>query len=208
MFIGGRILEIGPKDGLDTKRLASLRPSYLCSIDLPEKTERNKPWIKDTPQPYEYIEANILYMPADSVTALGQFNLVWCTGVLYHNAEQLRLLKRLYKLLLPGGILVLESGTTRNPRCKDLNCVEVMWPETYRGTGTITHLPSKMAIKSWLEMSGFEQIRECDCYRTFNKELRGQRAAFLAYRLSEENRGFSYYAKSNKNPSYLVGDSI
>ena len=38
---GSRIPEIGPKDGLDSKRLASLLPQELLMIDLPEKREGN-----------------------------------------------------------------------------------------------------------------------------------------------------------------------
>lgn len=36
-FAGKRILEIGPKDGLDSLRLVELGPSELCMVELPEK---------------------------------------------------------------------------------------------------------------------------------------------------------------------------
>ena len=44
-FRDGRILEIGPRDGLDSKRLASLQPGELVMIDLPEKREGNEKWL-------------------------------------------------------------------------------------------------------------------------------------------------------------------
>src|SRR3989442_11286959 len=34
---------------------------------------------------------------------LEPFDVVWCTGVLYHNPEQLRMVRRLSDLLKPGG---------------------------------------------------------------------------------------------------------
>ena len=36
-FRGARVLEIGPKDGLDSARLAALEPRELVLLDLPEK---------------------------------------------------------------------------------------------------------------------------------------------------------------------------
>lgn len=44
-FSGKRILEIGPKDGLDSKRLQSLGPKELVFVDLPEKDEENQRWL-------------------------------------------------------------------------------------------------------------------------------------------------------------------
>lgn len=40
-LLGKRILEISPKDSLDSIRLASLNPSELIMIDLPEKHKGN-----------------------------------------------------------------------------------------------------------------------------------------------------------------------
>ena len=37
IFHGSRILEIGPRDGLDSLRLATLEPAELVMVDLPEK---------------------------------------------------------------------------------------------------------------------------------------------------------------------------
>lgn len=139
--------------------------------------------------------------------ALGTFGLIWCTGVLYHNAEQFRLLRRLHLLAEPGAVLVLESAITRNPRFRDCPAVEIFWPETYRGTGTVTHLPSKKAIVAWLEMAGWRNIAEVPCYARFNPDVIDQRVALLAERLGETDLGFEYYARSGLNPAYKVGDA-
>ena len=115
------------------------------------------------------------------------------SGATSHNAEQLRLIRCLYKLLEPGAVLVLESATTRNPALRHHNCVEVMWPETHRGAPSITHLPSRHAVRSWLEMAGFSAIRESNCYKQFNEDLIGHRIAYFAQRLGEVDMGFASF---------------
>jgi 2-polyprenyl-3-methyl-5-hydroxy-6-metoxy-1,4-benzoquinol methylase len=206
-FKGKRILEIGPKDGLDSSRLASLSPSELVMIDLPEKRAGNEVWLKKLACPNRYIEANFMYMAASEISDLGAFALVWCTGVLYHNAEQLRMLRKLYKLLDVGGCLVLESALMRAPRyLLDMPLVEIHYPVTHRNTGTVTHLPTVGAIKAWLKMVGFAEIHDADCYRKYNSDVIGQRYACICRKASDDS-GDSYYQKSGLNPKYRFGDS-
>ena len=104
-FQNKRILEIGPKDGLDSKRLSSLQPKKLVMIDLPEKREGNKQWLNQITCPNKYIEANFMYISLKDYKDIGRFHLIWFTGILYHNAEQMRLLRKLYRLLNVGGYL-------------------------------------------------------------------------------------------------------
>ena len=206
-FKGSRILEIGPKDGLDSNRLASLGPSELVMIDLPEKRVGNDVWLAKLTCPCKYIEANFMYMSPDEFAGLGKFGLVWCTGVLYHNAEQLRMLRKLYTLLDVGGYLVLESALMRVPKyLLDRKLVEIHYPETHRNTGTATHLPTAGAIKAWLAMAGFTEITDSNCYRKYNSDVITQRYACIC-RKDEADGGDSYYQKSGLNPKYRFGDS-
>jgi len=206
-FAGTRILEIGPRDGLDSRRLAALAPGELVMIDLPEKGEGNRGWLGEISCPHRYIEANYLYMDRAERDRLERFDLIWFTGVLYHNAEQLRLLRALFRQLAPGGWLVLESATLRGPRrIQDGAYVQIHWPQTFRNTGTITHLPSAGAIRAWLDMAGFAQIVDSNCYAKTNPDLIGQRYAALARKGSDADGGL-YYAKSGLNPDYRIGDA-
>jgi SAM-dependent methyltransferase len=206
-FRAKRILEIGPRDGLDSRRLAGLDPALLVLVDLPEKRKVTEAWVANLPCPHRYIEANLMYMPAAEIDALGAFDLVWCTGVLYHNAEQLRFLRRLYKLLDVGGWLVLESSTLRGPRrLREGAYVQIHYPKTYRDTGTVTHLPTASAVRAWLGMAGFTDVRDSRCFEIDNRDLIGLRAAWLARKTGEEGGGL-YYAKSGLNPAYRLGDS-
>ena len=175
---GGRILEIGPKHGLDTRLLATLEPRELVTIDLPEKAETIASWLPEIPN-VRHIEANVLDLGERERAELGSFDIVWCLGVLYHNVEQLRLLRRLYELTAEGGIVVVESATTRTRVLAGRNAVELHWPETYRGVPTITHLPTRRAIASWLEMVGFADVRIRDVY---SRGLRRQRAVLTGRR--------------------------
>jgi SAM-dependent methyltransferase len=183
---GGRILEVGPKHGLDTRLLATLEPSELVTVDLPEKAGEIASWLPEVPIA-RHVEANVLYLDERERAELGSFDLVWCLGVLYHNAEQLRLLRRLYELTAEGGLVVIESATTRNRILAGRNLVELHWPETYRSVPTITHLPTRRAIASWLEMVGFTDVRVRDVY---SRSLGWQRAVLTGRRDS----GGSAYA--------------
>ncbi len=62
---GTRILEIGPKDGLDSRRLASLQPNELVMIDLPEKRPAVDDWRSQITCPHRHIERNFMYMPRE-----------------------------------------------------------------------------------------------------------------------------------------------
>src|SRR5439155_15404818 len=97
---GGRILEVGPKHGRDSVLLAGLEPCELVLLDLPEKNELVRDWLLEVESraPTRYVQGNLLYLEPEELAALGRFELVWCCGVLYHNVEQLRLLRRLFHL--------------------------------------------------------------------------------------------------------------
>ena len=61
-FNNKRILEIGPRDGEDSKRLEELNPSEFILIDLPDKEAINNEWLGDLKSNHKFIQANFLYM--------------------------------------------------------------------------------------------------------------------------------------------------
>jgi 2-polyprenyl-3-methyl-5-hydroxy-6-metoxy-1,4-benzoquinol methylase len=189
---GGRILEVGPKHGLDTRLLATLEPRELVTVDLPEKADEIASWLPEVPVA-RHVEANVLHLSEHERAELGRFDLVWCLGVLYHNVEQLRLLRRLYELTAESGLVVVESATTRNRILAGRNVVELHWPETYRSVPTITHLPSRRAIASWLEMVGFADVR---VRKVYSRSLGWQRAVVTGRRDSGRAAyaGYGLYA--------------
>lgn len=206
-FNHARILEIGPKDGLDSLRLQGLKPEELVMIDLSGKRDIVHSWLDKITCKKSYIEGNFMYLDKTQYAALGAFDLIWCTGVLYHNAEQLRLLRKLYLQLNKGGYLVIESATARRSRWeRDNGFVEIHYPKTYRDTGTITHLPSAHAIRAWLTMVGFPEIHESRCYEKSNRNLIGSRIAYIAHKTGDDD-GMVYYRDDSSNIHYRFGDS-
>jgi SAM-dependent methyltransferase len=175
-----RILEVGPKHGQDSQLLASLRPRELALVERPVKHDLTAGWLPAVGRlcPTRLVEADLLDLDEESLDDLGRFDLVWCLGVLYHNDEPVGLLRRLHDLCEPGGLLVLETSLTRNLRLYRKNVVEVHWPETFRG-GRVTHLPSRRAAASWLEIAGFTGVEPVDVYSWYTG---WQRAVFLARR--------------------------
>ncbi|HIJ84218.1 MAG: hypothetical protein HW380_759 [Magnetococcales bacterium] len=236
---GQRVLEIGPKDGKDSHRLASLGPESLVMMDIPAEYTLNVTSHSITPRQHlpswfqsivlpgkSYKEGNILYLAPDELKALGRFDLIWCTGVLYHNPEPLRFIKRLFNLLQPGGLLLLETSLTRHPALKNHNCVEILWPKSQLCLRTgendqqlilskvvpepeqslsiqsnVSHLPSRKAVLSWLEMCGFQEIEEIAIPIPDHARI-----GLLA-----KKGTFSGYTYSNRGPEpspYAIGDSL
>ena len=197
-----RIMEIGPKDGLDTKRLMQMNPEKLVLIDLPDKEKQMRDILqKPEFDGVEFYVGNIMYDSFE--TSLQGFDLIWFTGVLYHNPEQLRMIRVLYDLLSPGGVLVLESATARRKRNRHENIVEI-WHNVDKKTRrefhvseNVSHLPSQKAIRSWLEMVGFVKIQPSKCHAACGKQMSATRGAFLATRPLVESNMRSYYKIKN-----------
>lgn len=173
-------------------------------LDLPEKDELVQQWLPEIQAlcPTRYVTGNLMYLPPDELAALGTFDLVWCLGVVYHNVEQLRLLRRLFHLTRPHGLVVIESATTRDRRLADRNVVEVHWPDLYRGQRTITHLPSRRALASWLEMVGFAEV---EVEPVYSRHTGWQRAVLTGVRPAEPAPYLSYVGEDA--PPWVAGDA-
>ena len=205
-----RILEIGPRDGIDSRRLLKLNPKRLVLVDLPDKQERIQGWIGQLPaDKVELIIGNIMY--DDQARNLEPFDVVWCTGVLYHNPEQLRMIRQLFEYVKPGGLLVLESATARRRGMRNEACVEI-WHNVDKSvtrrhhvSSNITHLPSRQAIRAWLEMVGFADANLSPCHRRVTRRLGEDRAAFIAKR-PEVKRVRGYY--STVGLDYDIGKAL
>jgi len=205
-----RILEIGPKDGEDTRRLLQLAPDVLTLVDLPRMKPVNEAWLRELDgAKIEYVSANLMY--TDALDGR-EFDAIWCTGVLYHNPEQLRMIKKLYDLLRPDGVLVLESATIRRRRLRDDCCVEIIYPASERSekkyhlSRNITHLPSASAVAAWLAMVGFERIVRSDCHRKASAALARHRVAYFGTKPTESAAG--RYYRLGGDEGYVVGKAL
>jgi len=106
-------------------------------------------------------------------------------------------------------VLVLESATTRNPRLRAANCVEIVYPPSdelkrrYHISANITHLPSARALAAWMEMVGFESITASTCHRRVSRALARARAALIGTR-PVTPRSTVYYALGEAD-GYEIG---
>lgn len=205
-----RILEIGPKDGEDTRRLLRLAPDTLTLVDLPRMETVNEAWLRDLDgAKIEYVSANLMY--TDALDGR-EFDAIWCTGVLYHNPEQLRMIKKLYDLLCPDGVLVLESATIRRSHLRRESCVEIIYPSSerierkYHLSPNITHLPSARAVAAWLAMVGFERIIRSGCHRKSSAALARHRVAYFATKPLRVPAGRYYQLGGDEG--YVVGKAL
>lgn len=204
-----RILEIGPKDGEDTRRLLALQPEKLVLLDLPDKKEALTKKLADLAGLFELHIGNFMYEDL----RLGLFDLVWCTGVLYHNPEQLRMIRRLFDILQPGGVLVLETATARRPFSRFGCGVEIWYEESarlhrrYHVSRNVTHLPSRKGVQAWLSLVGFMDVQASSCFWRTSLGLHFNRAAFFASKPeSQESQRGIYYAHAGL--AYEVGKSL
>ena len=203
-FKNKKILEIGPRDGEDTLRLDTLNPSHISLIDLPiiqsEAHHSNYYWenymkenLKKLKSPYEFYFNNFHYMSIKELEALGKFDLIWFTGILYHNPEQLRLLKKIYKLLNNEGIVVIETATSRNWKLTNQVAIEIVADGQY-------HFPTRKGLLQMLKMVGFSEILISNCYDYENYNKKNIRIALTAKKLGSESegkyRGFYNYGES------------
>jgi SAM-dependent methyltransferase len=200
-----RILEIGPKDGKDTRRLASLGAGEIVLVDLPNQKSEIEGWLPTlSTAPIELIIGNFMY---DEVfNTIEPFDVVWCTGVLYHNPEQLRFIRQLFDVTGPDGVLVIETATARRAATRNDNCVEIWFPPDKAASRNkhlsvnVTHLPSARAVESWLQMIGFLDIERSDCHRRVTRSLAADRVAFTAIRKSDAESGSYYGISRNEFP--------
>lgn len=209
---GLNILEIGPKDGVDTKNLLKLKPSKFTLIDLPDKKKMINNWIKEIDSSIINIfYENIMY--EDSIINESPYDIIWCTGVLYHNPEQLRFLKRLFKVLKPGGTLIIETATSRRIGLNNEIGVVEIWDDIdnnikrkYHLSQNISHLPNKSAVNTWLKQVGFTEIIVSKCFRN-NPLLKLKRVGFLATKPLNETLTKNKYYYDIANLNYEIGES-
>ncbi|MDH1086158.1 tRNA 5-methoxyuridine(34)/uridine 5-oxyacetic acid(34) synthase CmoB [Pantoea brenneri] len=111
--------------------------------------------------------AHLLPLGIEQLPALQAFDTVFSMGVLYHRRSPLDHLLQLKNQLVSGGELVLETLVIEG----DVN--QVLVPgERYAQMRNVFFIPSAEALKSWLEKSGFVDVRIVDFARTTTEEQR------------------------------------
>lgn len=111
--------------------------------------------------------AHMLPLGIEQLPVLQAFDNVFSMGVLYHRRSPLDHLLQLKNQLVSGGELVLETLVIEG----DVN--QVLVPgERYAQMRNVFFIPSAEALKSWLEKSGFVDVRIVDFALTTTEEQR------------------------------------
>lgn len=111
--------------------------------------------------------AHMLPLGIEQLPTLQAFDTVFSMGVLYHRRSPLDHLLQLKNQLVSGGELVLETLVIEG----DVN--QVLVPgERYAQMRNVFFIPSAEALKSWLEKSGFVDVRIVDFALTTTEEQR------------------------------------
>ncbi|MFN2049296.1 tRNA 5-methoxyuridine(34)/uridine 5-oxyacetic acid(34) synthase CmoB [Pantoea agglomerans] len=111
--------------------------------------------------------AHMLPLGIEQLPVLQAFDTVFSMGVLYHRRSPLDHLLQLKNQLVSGGELVLETLVIEG----DMN--QVLVPgERYAQMRNVFFIPSAEALKSWLEKSGFVDVRIVDFALTTTEEQR------------------------------------
>lgn len=86
----------------------------------------------------------------------GQFDLVHCHGVLYHEKNPVAMVQRLFEMMAPGGRLYLGSMMLVDP---ELDEFARFVPGDYYGDGTWWWVPGSAALRGMVESVGLEVVK-------------------------------------------------
>ncbi len=142
---GKKVLDIGCWSGGDLLMLAGMGAEVTAIEEHPRAVESAR-WLAETVGCPTTIHNISLYQ--DQETWAGQYDLIYCAGVVYHVTDPLLFLRIAFAYLKPGGRLVLESKASQG---------EGAWCG-YSGTlekGWNWYAPTRDALGRWLADAGF-----------------------------------------------------
>ncbi|WP_215846594.1 tRNA 5-methoxyuridine(34)/uridine 5-oxyacetic acid(34) synthase CmoB [Candidatus Pantoea bituminis] len=162
---GRTVLDVGCGSGYHMWRMIGAGAHFVVGIDPMQlflcQFEAVRKLLNDDRR------AHLLPIGIEQLPALQAFDTVFSMGVLYHRRSPLDHLLQLKNQLVSGGELVLETLVIEG----DVN--QVLVPgERYAQMRNVFFIPSAEALKSWLEKSGFVDVRIVDYAVTSTDEQR------------------------------------
>lgn len=160
------ILEIGPKTGTHSLFIERFfKPASLTFLERPSKDREDyiSKWIHKIKCDHKIIYSDLLMAKE---LEKEKFDIIFCLGVIYHNVEYFKIFNFLRRLLKDDGYLVLGTVLSYDRR----SSIIINYRE-----GQLYDLsrPSKKAIKTILEMTGFDGVK------SFNLPFPNQRGLFV-----------------------------
>ncbi len=160
-----RILDIGSSNGYYMFRMAAQKPFMVLGLE-PQHTFY-----------YQYLALQN-YLNLKNVFCLpipfhqlphmgGYFDMIFCMGVLYHRRSPLDMLTKIHESMTEGGELIVENLVLSSH--EDI----CLFPESrYAKMRNIFFIPSLKVLKSWLQRTGFTNIKCIDISGTSSFEQR------------------------------------
>jgi len=162
-FSGKKVLEVGPKFGFHSLWIDNnIKPSLLVLSELISKKECIEEWVGQIHCPHEIVYGDMLV--SECLHELGPFDLVFFTGVLYHNVEQLKMLSVLWNLTCEGGTLVMQSSVFDSLE----PLIKLSWQPEQKGSYCY---PSPKALLTMLAMTGWNDLTIFPDYRPNSKVI-------------------------------------
>lgn len=147
---GMRVLDIGSNAGYDPFRFNLRGPEYLLACEpfafIEQARFLNEIYKTD-------VELRQTGWQALSADIEGQFDLVHCHGVLYHEVDPMGLLGKLFEMTTPGGLCLFGSMMHADPTLADLARLA---PLAYYEDETWWWCPGPVQMRQMLEAVGFE----------------------------------------------------
>ncbi len=161
---GRRVLDVGGGNGYFSLRLAGRGAAAVLNVD---PTLLFFCQFRAVQHYLAAANAAMLPVPLEALPVAQPFDTVMSMGVLYHRRSPIHHLSRLRAQLRPGGELVLETLVIDDPDDR------VLVPEgRYARMRNVWFLPSLTLLGTWLERSGFDNVRVVDVSPTTPAEQR------------------------------------
>lgn len=162
---GRKVLDVGCGNGYHCWRMFGEGATQVIGIDPSPRFVVQfymlKHFVGDVP--VDVLPVGIEALPNN----LGAFDTTFSMGVFYHRRSPMDHLRELKETLVPGGELVLETLVI------DGELGQVLVPEgRYAMMNNVWFIPSCDTLASWLEKTGFHDIRMVDCTATTTDEQR------------------------------------
>ncbi len=149
---GKRIADIGAHNGYYMFRLAAHEPSLVIGF------EPHPPHWYNFHLMQQFAQVPCLLFEPFGIDTLPRypkfFDLILCLGILYHQADPIRHLRNIHQSLVAGGRVFID--------CQGIPGAEpvaLMPAGRYAGTKGSWWLPTLSCLLTWVQRSGFPQVR-------------------------------------------------
>lgn len=157
---GQQILDVGCWSGGDLLVLAGLGASVTAIEEHPIAVRATSRLCELVGVEAEIIEGSVY---ADRQEWAGQFDAIYCAGVIYHVTDPMLFLRLLFAYLKPGGSIFLETKATEGEGsvCSYSGTLEKGWN---------WYAPNELAFGRWLVDAGFD-VESVQVWRRANGRL-------------------------------------